>query len=103
MKIILSPLARGVYSLLGNEPITKWELKEKLAAPSERDVRDAIKELRELGFNIASSSGKKGYWLGDENARQRTIKEYRSRANSLNKTADALEKGPDIGQVEMEI
>lgn len=113
MKIILSPLARRLYSELTTEPMSKWELQEKLATyddkhrvaiiPSERDVRRAIRELRELGFNIASSSDHKGYWIGDETARQRTIKEYRSRAAALLKVADKLEKGPDIGQMEMEI
>ena len=113
MKIILSPLARRVFSVLTTEPISKWDLQEKLAtwddkhkvviAPSERDVRRAIRELRELGFNVASSSDHKGYWIGDETARLRTIKEYRSRAKALLDVADKLEKGPDIGQVEMEI
>lgn len=113
MKIILSPLARRLYSNLTTEPISKWDLQEKLATwdekhkvaivPSERDVRRAIRELRELGFNIASSSDHKGYWIGDETARQRTIKEYRSRAKALLDVADKLEKGPDIGQMEMEL
>lgn len=115
MKIILSPLARRVYSNLSTEPISRWELQELCATfdekhkvaimPPERDIRRAIAELRSLGFNIASSSDydNKGYWLGDETARQRTIKEYRKRAATLMKVADALEKGPDIGQMEMDL
>lgn len=113
MKIILSPLARRLYSCLTTYPLSKWQLQEMLATyddkhkvvivPSERDVRRAIRELRELGFNIASSSDHKGYWIGDETARLRTIKEYRSRAKALLDVADKLEKGPDIGQMEMEL
>lgn len=111
MKTILSPLAIRLFSVLTTYPISKWDLQEALAdyegkvavIPSERDIRRAVQELRRHGFNIASSSDQKGYWIGDETARQRTIKEYRARANTLLKVADALEKGPDIGQMEMEI
>jgi hypothetical protein len=107
----MTSLSRRLLDVLTDEPQSKWELQEKLAerrgkimiCPCERDVRRAIAELRSLGFNIASSSDQKGYWLGDEVARQRTINELRSRAMKLLKTADALEKGPDMGQLEVEV
>ena len=109
----MTELAKKVYEQLSEEPISKFELQERLAVwnekgtgarcPSERDIRRAIAELRHAGFNIASSSDQKGYWLGDETAKQRTIAELRSRAEKLWKTADAIERGPDLGQLEMEV
>ena len=109
----MTELAKRLYDELGDEPISKWDLQELLArpnknrtmmiCPSERDIRRAVAELRDAGFNVASSSDKKGYWLGDEVAKERTIKELRSRATKLLKTADALEKGPDMGQLEAKL
>lgn len=108
----MSPLARRVWNLLADEPQSRFDLQSKLAVwtekgiaicPSERDVRRAIAELRDLGYNVASSSDKKGYWRGTKADKERTIKELKSRAMKLLKTADALEKGPDIGQVNMEV
>lgn len=108
----MTPLAEKVLNMLTEEPQSRYELQGRLAVynekgigvcPSERDVRRAIAELRDLGYNIASSSDTQGYWLGNEADKERTIKELKSRAMKLLKTADALEKGPDIGQVNMEV
>lgn len=108
----MTQLAERVLKLLGKFPKSRYELQAELGVynkkgigvcPSERDVRRAIAELRDLGYNIASSSDTQGYWLGDEADKERTIKELKSRAMKLLKTADALEKGPDIGQVNMEV
>lgn len=108
----MTQLAERVLKLLGKFPKSRYELQAELGVynekgiavcPSERDVRRAIAELRDLGYNIASSSDTQGYWLGNEADKERTIKELKSRAMKLLKTADALEKGPDIGQVNMEV
>ena len=107
----MTPLARRVWNLLTDEPQSRFDLQSKLAVwsekgiaicPSERDVRRAIAELRDLGYNVASSSDKKGYWRGTKADKERTIKELRSRASKLLQTAEALEEGPDLGQLQME-
>lgn len=96
----MSELAYMLLEILKGEPQGRGELCDKLHC-GEREVRRAVKELREHGYNIASSSDKKGYWIGTEEDRQRTINELRSRARRLEQTAAALEKGVDIGQLEV--
>lgn len=113
MKIILSPLARRLYNCLSKTPKTKWELQSELTTwdergkepkmPPEREVRDAINELRMAGFPIVSNSKSQGYWKGSKEEVMRTVKEFRSRERSAREVADAMEKGPDIGQMEMEL
>jgi hypothetical protein len=107
----MSPLARRVWNLLTDEPQSRFDLQSKLAVwnekgiaicPPERKVRKAIEELRSLGYNVASNSDTKGYWRGTKADKERTIKEYRARATKLLQTAEALEEGPDIGQIQME-
>lgn len=77
---------------------TSQELHSKLGY-SEREIRKAITDLRNSGWNIAATSGTKGYWIGSEEDRKRTVREYRARAYKMLKTAEALEKGPDLGQL----
>ena len=81
---------------------TSGELHDKLGYET-RVIRDIITDLRNEGYNIASNSGSRGYWMGSAEDVKRTANEYRSRAYKLLKTADALEKGLDKGQIEMEI
>ena len=95
-------LSQELLRTLTDEPQSKDDLKDKLHI-SEREVRRCITELRDAGFNVASSSHGKGYWLGNESDKECTIKEYRSRAAKLIKTAEALEKGPDLGQMEVSL
>lgn len=98
----MNGMAYRLLELLTDKPQSKGDLQDQLHC-GERDVRRAVKELRENGYNIASNSERKGYWLGDEEDRLRTIRELRSRARKLEKTAAALEKGVDLGQIRMEV
>ena len=94
--------SQELWSLLTNEPQSKWELADKLGC-GERQVRRCISELRKSGFNVAANSDGEGYWRGSDSDRRRTVKELRSRAYKLIETANALEKGPDLGQMEVEV
>lgn len=67
---------------------------------TDNELRAAVRELRDNGYNVASNSHTAGYWLGDKEDTQRTIRELRAKAISLIKRADALEAGLDKGQVE---
>ena len=95
-------LSQELLRALTNEPQSKDALKDRLHI-SEREVRRCVAELRNLGYNVASNSHGKGYWLGNDKDKECTVREYRSRASKLMKTADALEQGPDLGQMEAEI
>ena len=98
-------MEREVALELSAELETYPQSKEYLSAKlncSEREIRKAVAELRRMGYNVCSNSGRKGYWLGDEEDKKRTVKEYRARAYALLKTAQAIELGPDNGQMEME-
>ena len=88
--------------ILTDTPKSRSELKDSLHC-GDRDIRRAVSSLRKKGYNIASNSDTSGYWLGDEHDKTRTVAEYRSRAMELLKTAEAIEKGPDFGQVEASI
>lgn len=88
--------------ILTDKPKSRAELKDTLHC-GDRGIRRAVNRLRKKGYNIASNSATSGYWLGDENDKARTIAEYRSRAMELLNTAAAIEKGPDMGQMEASI
>ena len=95
-------MAERLLEVLTNEPKSRDDIKELLSC-SDRDVRRAVNELRLNGYNVASSSETKGYWLGNETDKNRTIAELKARAKALIDTADALAKGPDLGQVEVSL
>lgn len=96
----MTSLANELLAVLTDEPQTRAELTEKLNC-RDRSLRHAVAELRENGFNIASNSETRGYWIGTDRDRERVIKELKSRANKLLKTAYELERGVDLGQMEV--
>lgn len=66
---------------------------------TDSELRAAVRELRDNGYNVASNSHTNGYWLGDKDDAKRTIRELRAKAYTLIKRANALEKGLDKGQI----
>lgn len=98
----LSRKAKILLELLSDKPIDKATLKSMLNV-EERTVRKYVDELRLRGIRVASNSQTKGYWLGDEADIAHTIADYRSRAMKDLAIADALEKGEDIGQEEIDL
>ncbi|MEL7656095.1 MAG: hypothetical protein AAGU75_09320 [Bacillota bacterium] len=58
----------------------------------DRNIRDSIKELRDEGYPIISTSGKAGYYY-DENSIDAIIADYTSRIAQMSKTINALRKG----------
>ena len=99
---MLSDLATELKDALGPKPQSRDCLMDQLHC-SDRMLRRAVSELRSNGLPVASDSDTKGYWWGDDNDIARTVKEYRSRAFDLLQIADALESGPDLGQMEVSI
>lgn len=109
----MNTLSIRLLRCLTDKPISKWDLQRMLASwdqkkkvaycPDERAIRRAVTELRQNGYNIASSSDVEGYWLGSDEDKRRTVNELRSRAMKLLKTADALERGPLNDQMEMQL
>lgn len=68
----------------------------------DREVRELIKELREEGYPICSSSACSGYWIGTPKEAERTIAEYRARGNKCFKTAMMMERlMQEQGQMEV--
>lgn len=58
----------------------------------DRNVRDSIKELRDNGYPIISTSGKAGYYY-DENSVDAIIADYSSRIAQMSRTIKALRRG----------
>lgn len=85
-------LSQNLYSVLTDEPVRREELKAILGT-SDREMRKAVKYLREDGIGVCSSSSheKHGYWLGNPKEVRNTIREQRERAVELSITADAME------------
>lgn len=109
----MNTLSVRLWEVLTDKPKDKWELQSELATwdekrkvarcPQEREIRNAVTELRMAGFPVVSNSHMQGYWKGNREDVIRTIKEYRSRERAAHKIADAMEKGPDMGQLEMKL
>ena len=99
---MLSDLAKSLRDTLTIEHQSKAELCDKLHC-KERDVRRAAAELRAIGLNVASNSRDNGYWYGTPEEMEIVAKEYDSRAVKCWKTAEAIRKGPDEGQMEVEL
>lgn len=96
----MTSLANELLAVLTDKPQSRAVLAEKLNC-RDRSLRHAVAELRENGFNIASNSETKGYWIGTDNDRRVVIRELRSRASKLLKMAYEMERGIDLGQMEV--
>jgi len=99
---MISDLAKELRDTLTDEPQSRDMLRDTLHC-TDRSLRRAVSELRRHGYNIASNSETKGYWYGNEEDKERTIRDLRARAAELRQTALALEHGPDLGQMEVEV
>lgn len=72
--------------------VTRQEL-AALSGMKDRDIRREIERLRNNGIPIMSDSTKPGYWVADTQAEKvKTVRELRSRAFKLLKTAKIIEK-----------
>lgn len=98
----MTELAKRVWNMLDKEVPLDRQMIADMAGTDERSVRRAIKELRDNGFNVASSSHAGGYWKGNDQDRRRTVSELRARAYKELETARRLEQGPDF-QIRMEM
>jgi len=64
----------------------------KYTPTTDRQIRDAVTELRKQGYAICSDSGRAGYYYSPQHV-SHTIAELKSRAGELFETARALERG----------
>lgn len=82
-----------VLNKLSNKPISRTELSKWLGI-SDRQMRQAIERLRDMGYPICSTSQKKGYWLSnDKEEIKKVIREYRRKALKMLITARRMEHG----------
>ncbi len=95
----MSALAEELLKELTTSPQPRRYLSWVLQC-TDNELRAAVRELRDNGYNVASNSHTNGYWLGNAEDTERTIRELRAKAFTLIKRANALEAGLDKGQVE---
>lgn len=84
----MSALAEELLKELTTRPQPRRYLSWVLQC-TDNELRAAVRELRD-----------NGYWLGNAEDTERTIRELRAKAFTLIKRANALEAGLDKGQVE---
>lgn len=84
-------LKANLLSILYEGKKSREELSRRMHL-HDREVRGLIKELREEGYPICSSSASNGYWIGTSKEAERTIAEYRARGNKCFKTAMMMER-----------
>lgn len=97
---IMTETEAQVLNKLSSKPASRSELSNWIGI-DDRAVRKAIERLRLQGYPICSTSHKKGYWLSDnEEEINNVIREYRSKAFKMLKTARALERGIEKDDVD---
>lgn len=103
---MISLLAKQLSEILTTEHQSRKALCEKIHC-KDRELRRAVTELRKVGFNVASSSScrgdDQGYWLGDKDEMQHVANMYFSMGYEDINTGLAIERGPDLGQMEVEV
>ena len=99
---MISDLAGRLKDTLRAEHQPREMLCAKLNC-NDRALRFAATELKMVGFNICSSSRETGYWLGTPEEMEALAKEYDSRAMKNLRIAQAIRRGPDLGQMEGEV
>ena len=69
---------------------------------NDRQNRDAIADLRKMGYRIGAYSGGKGYWMCHSDAEYQLVRNmYLSKARDMLETVSAMDRHID-GQMEME-
>lgn len=92
---VYMPLTRS------SEPLSRAQLVQ-MTGLSDREVRKQIKELRDLGVRIASSSNTNGYWICTEEEDYRRLRaEMYSRVASIARTIRAMDSNLP-GQIRMD-
>ena len=96
---------KSIYDELLKHSIVKPATKGDLILATgltDREVRNAVRVMRNVGIPICSSSGHYGYWLGSRSDVKAMTDEYRSRAMDMLRTARAM-TSYDPNQVRMDI
>lgn len=97
---ILSILEEGSRA----EPIKRKELLERTGLKCDRSVRQIIKDLRQQGVRICTTTDRGGYWIaGSESDYWAFRRNYVSYAYEILRIVQAMDGGPIEGQEEMEM
>ncbi|KGF09682.1 hypothetical protein HMPREF1635_02005 [Clostridiales bacterium S5-A14a] len=88
---IMTTAEAQVWNRLSHKPTTKKQL-YSMTGYSDREIRAAVKILRDNGYPVISSSKRSGYWIArTEEEKQQLIKEYKSRISKMERTIRSLE------------
>ena len=88
---IMTTAEAQVWNRLSHKPTTKKEL-HSMTGYNDREIRAAVKNLRDNGYPVMSSSKKSGYWIArNEDEIHMLIAELKSRASEMMNTARSLE------------
>ena len=103
----ISELAKELKDTLTDKYQTRGDLCILLSTDTrrvrDRKLRDAVKELRRLGYPVVSSSHLKGYKYGTREEVEAAAREFEKRGKECFENARALRAGLDIGQEEIEL
>ena len=89
---MITLLAKQLMAVLKIEPQSREELCVRLHC-NDRSLRLAVAELRLQGYNVASSSHCKGYWLGTKEEMKHVAYEYFARAAKVTDLGEAVLRG----------
>jgi len=99
----MKEIEERLLEVLTNEPKSAREIMDLTGIPSKSDLRRHINSLRLQGHLICSRTNDGGgYWLGNQQDRERTIASLQSRKLELIKVIQALKRGPIDGQEVMD-
>lgn len=94
-RAILNALEYSSFS----QPISRDSLRVWTKC-SDRQTRDAIMDLRKMGYRIGAYSGGKGYWMCRSDAEYQLVRNmYLSKARDMLETVSAMDRNID-GQME---
>ena len=93
-----------LLNALTHEPQKATDLMYVVGLNSSSDLRELVHRLRLLGYPVCSRTKcGGGYWLGNEDDKNRTLADLKSRRREINDVICALERGPIEGQIEVKL
>lgn len=99
----MTELAKKLESVLTDTPQSRERL-AYLCGCSDRQLRRAKEELFDNGICVCSNSHTTGYWMGDDEEVEHTIREMMSRSNKLRNAAYAMQARYKVeGQMEWSV
>lgn len=98
----MTTLSLQLLELLTDKPQKADEIVDMLSLSGSSELRKLVHELRKNGYPVCSRKDNGGgYWLGNKAETERTLADLKSRLKELSEVIDGMEKGVDIGQMEV--